>query len=79
MPEVSVSIPRAGQAVVEGNIEEWLVPDGTVVTEGDPIYVLETDKVSMEVVAPVSGTLSILLGVGGPYAVGTEIARIHAS
>jgi pyruvate/2-oxoglutarate dehydrogenase complex dihydrolipoamide acyltransferase (E2) component len=76
MAEVPVSIPRAGQATVEGNIAEWLVADGASVAEGAPLYLLETDKVEMEVPSPASGVLSILVDVGGPFPVGTQIGRI---
>jgi pyruvate/2-oxoglutarate dehydrogenase complex dihydrolipoamide acyltransferase (E2) component len=76
MAEVPVSIPRAGQATVEGNITEWLVGDGTEVAEGAPLYLFETDKVEIEIPSPASGVLSILIEAGGPFPVGTEIGRI---
>ncbi|MBW8826257.1 MAG: lipoyl domain-containing protein [Acidobacteria bacterium] len=76
MAEVSIAIPRAGQATVEGTISQWLVADGASVTEGQTLYALETDKVEMEVAAPASGVLSIAVEAGGPYDVGTEIGRI---
>ena len=44
---------------------------------GQPLYLLETDKVEMEVPAPISGVLSISVQVGGPYEVGTEIGIIE--
>lgn len=76
MAEVSISIPRAGQATTEGSISQWLVADGATVTEGQPLYLLETDKVEMEVPSPASGVLSIAVHDGGPYPVGTEIGKI---
>lgn len=79
MAEVPIAIPRAGQATVEGTISQWLVPDGASVTEGQTLYVLETDKVEMEVPSPASGVLSIAIEAGGPYDVGTEIGRITTS
>jgi pyruvate/2-oxoglutarate dehydrogenase complex dihydrolipoamide acyltransferase (E2) component len=79
MAEVPISIPRAGQATVEGSVSQWLVGDGAQVTEGQAIYVLETDKVEMEVPAPATGVLSISVTEGGPYPVGTEVGRIVTS
>jgi pyruvate/2-oxoglutarate dehydrogenase complex dihydrolipoamide acyltransferase (E2) component len=76
MAEVSISIPRAGQATTEGSISQWLVADGTTVAEGQPLYLLETDKVEMEVPSPAAGVLSIVIHDGGPYPVGTEIGKI---
>jgi pyruvate/2-oxoglutarate dehydrogenase complex dihydrolipoamide acyltransferase (E2) component len=78
MAAVSISIPRAGQAMVEGSIARWLVGDGALVAEGQSLYLLETDKVEMEVPAPISGVLSIIVPVGGPYDVGTEIGVIES-
>jgi len=76
MAEVSLRIPRAGQASTEGSVSQWLVRDGETVTEGQPLYLLETDKVEMEVPSPASGVVSITIPEGGPYDVGTEIGRI---
>jgi pyruvate/2-oxoglutarate dehydrogenase complex dihydrolipoamide acyltransferase (E2) component len=76
VPEVPINIPRAGQASVEGTVAQWLVADGAHVAEGAPLYVLETDKVEMEVPSPATGTLSITARTGEALPVGTEIARI---
>ena len=37
-------IPRLEMAMTEGGLAQWLVEDGAQVAEGDPIYVLETEK-----------------------------------
>ena len=76
MADVPIAIPRAGQATVDGTISQWLVADGASVTVGQTLYILETDKVEMEVPSPASGVLSITVEAGGPYDVGTEIGSI---
>jgi pyruvate/2-oxoglutarate dehydrogenase complex dihydrolipoamide acyltransferase (E2) component len=56
-----VLFPKIGFSMIEGEIQEWLVADGEVVSEGQPIYILESDKAAQEVEAPASGTLRILV------------------
>lgn len=69
-------IPQAGSEMDEGELTEWLVPSGTRVDEGQPVYVLATDKVEMEVEAPTSGVLHHIGEAGQVYPVGTVVARI---
>lgn len=69
-------IPQAGSEMDEGELVEWLVPSGTRVEEGRPVYVLATDKVEMDVEAPASGILHHVGEAGQVYAVGTVVARI---
>jgi pyruvate/2-oxoglutarate dehydrogenase complex dihydrolipoamide acyltransferase (E2) component len=71
-----ITIPRAGQNITEATLVEWLVGDGEVVTAGDDIYRIETDKAEMDVEAPVSGTLRQTGLVGETYDVGTPIGEI---
>jgi pyruvate/2-oxoglutarate dehydrogenase complex dihydrolipoamide acyltransferase (E2) component len=69
-------IPQAGSEMDEGELTEWLVPSGTRVDEGQPVYVLATDKVEMDVEAPASGVLHHIGEAGQVYPVGTVVARI---
>jgi pyruvate/2-oxoglutarate dehydrogenase complex dihydrolipoamide acyltransferase (E2) component len=69
-------IPQAGSEMDEGELTEWLVPSGTRVDEGQPVYVLATDKVEMDVQAPASGVLHHVGEAGQVYPVGTVVARI---
>jgi pyruvate dehydrogenase E2 component (dihydrolipoamide acetyltransferase) len=56
----------------------WLRPAGSVVTQGEPIMEIETDKVTVEIEAPRSGTLDTLLANEGDLvAVGTVVALIR--
>jgi len=73
-----IAIPKASQAITEGTIIEWMVEDGGRVAAGQVLYRLETDKVEMDVEAPVSGVLRISGTVGQTYLVGTEIGRIES-
>lgn len=74
---VPISIPKLGVAMTEGSVVEWLVADGAPVTAGEPLYLLETDKVENEIEAPTSGVLRVMAAAGAVYPVGTKIAEIE--
>lgn len=72
----SLTIPKLAMSMTEGTLVEWLVDNGAQVNEGQPIYVVEYDKSSMEIEAPASGTLTQTGEEGETYDVGTEIGSI---
>jgi pyruvate/2-oxoglutarate dehydrogenase complex dihydrolipoamide acyltransferase (E2) component len=72
-----ILIPKLGVSMTEGTLIEWLVADGAVVSEGDPIYLIETDKVENEVNATAAGTIRITGQEGETYAVGESIGEIE--
>ena len=61
----------------EGILSEWLVGDGMPVTEGEPLYSIESDKSTNEVESPATGTLRIVAEVGETYEVGTVLGIIE--
>ncbi len=71
-----LTIPKLQMSTTEGTLVEWLVDNGAEVTEGQPIYALETDKSVQEIEAPASGTLTQSAEEGETYPVGTEIGEI---
>jgi pyruvate dehydrogenase E2 component (dihydrolipoamide acetyltransferase) len=50
-------IPKMGMTMKDGTVTRWLVPDGADVAQGQPVYLLTTEKVETEVEADASGTL----------------------
>jgi pyruvate/2-oxoglutarate dehydrogenase complex dihydrolipoamide acyltransferase (E2) component len=72
-----IRIPQAGVAMTEGTITEWLVADGDQVQPQQPIYVLETEKVEMEVECPSAGVLRITGQTGTIYPVGEAVGYIE--
>ena len=72
-----ILIPKLGVSMTEGTLIEWLVADGSVVAEGDVIYLIETDKVENEVTATASGTIRMTGEEGETYAVGESIGEIE--
>jgi pyruvate dehydrogenase E2 component (dihydrolipoamide acetyltransferase) len=72
-----VTLPRLGQGMETGTIVRWLKSEGDSVEKGEPLYELDTEKVTQEVEAEASGVLlRILAGVGEEIDVGKAIAVI---
>ncbi len=79
MPEVNVDVPKYGMGMTEATLVEWLVSIGEAVEAGAPIAKIETDKVDMDVEAPVAGTLTAqLVDEGNEFDVPGTIARINS-
>ncbi len=73
-----VLLPKIGFSMNEGVLTRWLVDDGATVTQGQPLYELESDKSLQEVEAPASGRLKIIVAATGEtYPVGTVLGEIH--
>ncbi|MDE2411005.1 MAG: 2-oxoglutarate dehydrogenase complex dihydrolipoyllysine-residue succinyltransferase [Sphingomonadales bacterium] len=73
-----VKVPILGESVAEATIGEWLKKPGEAVALDEPIASLETDKVAIEVPAPVAGTMGQYIAqVGDNVAVGAVIATIE--
>jgi 2-oxoglutarate dehydrogenase E2 component (dihydrolipoamide succinyltransferase) len=73
---VAVLVPKAGDAVVEGRIAQWFVADGAAVNADQPLFELETDKLTVPVPAPTAGVLKQLAKVGDVVAVESVVAEI---
>jgi len=71
-------MPQLGESVHEGTISKWLVKPGDKVVEFEPMLEVDTDKVSAEVPAPVTGILrEILAKEGQTVQAGAEIAVVE--
>ena len=71
-----VILPRLGQGMESGTIVRWLKSEGDQVEKGDPLYELDTDKVTQEVEAEASGVLLKILVSEGEVPVGTAVAYV---
>jgi pyruvate dehydrogenase E2 component (dihydrolipoyllysine-residue acetyltransferase) len=72
-----VTLPRLGQGMESGTIVRWLKSEGDNVEKGDPLYELDTEKVTQEVEAEAGGVLlKILAQEGEEIEVGKAIAVI---
>ncbi len=72
-----IILPKIGFSMTEGVLAEWLVADGASVTEGQPIFTLESDKSTNEVESPAAGTIKITGVPGQTYEVGAVIGTIE--
>src|SRR5438309_279141 len=71
-----VKLPRLGQGMESGTIGKWLKSEGDKVEKGEPLYELDTDKVTQEVEAEASGVLLKISIQEGEVEVGKTIAVI---
>ncbi|MGN1414452.1 MAG: biotin/lipoyl-containing protein [Anaerovoracaceae bacterium] len=63
--EKKMTMPKLRPEMKEGILCAWLKDEGDVVTAGEPVYEIETDKVVNQVEAPVSGVLKKILAEEG--------------
>ena len=72
-----IKVPSLGESITEATVAKWLKRPGEAVAADEPIVELETDKVTLEVPAPASGTLAeILAEEGANVPVGAVLGRI---
>jgi len=72
-----IKVPSLGESITEATVAKWLKRPGEPVAADEPIAELETDKVTLEIPAPASGTLAeILAEEGANVPVGAVLGRI---
>jgi pyruvate dehydrogenase E2 component (dihydrolipoamide acetyltransferase) len=75
---LEVTMPRLDESMSTGKLIEWLRKDGDRVKEGEPIAVVEGEKTTFEIEAPVSGVLhKTLHSAGSEVPVDEPIALIE--
>ncbi|MFQ5473289.1 MAG: dihydrolipoamide acetyltransferase family protein, partial [Dehalococcoidia bacterium] len=73
----TLTMPEIGETVTEGTIERWLKQPGDKVAKYEPIVEVDTDKVTVELPSPVSGTVKeILVKEGETVEIGAKLAVI---
>jgi|RhiMethySRZTD1v2_1073278.scaffolds.fasta_scaffold04926_3 pyruvate dehydrogenase E2 component (dihydrolipoyllysine-residue acetyltransferase) len=73
-----VKLPSLGQGMESGIVVRWLKKEGDAVSKGDPLYELDTEKVTQEIEAETDGVLAKIVVPEGEVAVGTTLAVIEA-
>jgi pyruvate dehydrogenase E2 component (dihydrolipoamide acetyltransferase) len=73
-----VILPRLGQGMESGTIVRWLKSEGEPVEKGEPLFELDTDKVTQEVEAEAAGVLLRIAVAEGEVPVGRTVAFIGA-
>ncbi len=80
MAQLNIVLPAMGEGVIEATINKWLVSEGTMVREDDPLVEVATDKVDSEVPAPAEGKIvSIIAKEGSVIKIGEIIAVLENS
>src|ERR1041385_6518266 len=65
---VELVVPSVGESITQVEIGDWLKAPGEVVNQDDPVVVIETDKVTVELPAPATGTITKMLKKKGDKA-----------
>jgi len=73
-----VKLPRLGQGMESGVIVRWLKSEGEPVAKGEPLYELDTDKVTQEVESELDGVLTKIVVPEGDVEVGATVAVIES-
>jgi 2-oxoglutarate dehydrogenase E2 component (dihydrolipoamide succinyltransferase) len=76
---VEVKVPSVGESVTEALLAQWFKNDGDTVKKDEPLFVIETDKVTLEVVSEAAGRLAIKVQEGETVAIGAVVGTIDAA
>jgi pyruvate/2-oxoglutarate dehydrogenase complex dihydrolipoamide acyltransferase (E2) component len=80
MPAIPILLPQLGESIAEATVVKLLVEPGASVQADQDIMEVETNKATMSVIAPASGTISTITAqVGTSYAVGAVLATLEVS
>jgi 2-oxoglutarate dehydrogenase E2 component (dihydrolipoamide succinyltransferase) len=76
---IQVKVPSVGESITEGLLAEWVKRDGDYVRPDEPLFVLETDKVTMPINSEHAGRLKILVQTGEIVKIGQAVAEIDTA
>ena len=76
MSLIEVKIPPLGESISSGVLAKWHVADGTVVKKDQPLFELETDKITSEGVADSAGKITFKVQPGTEVKIGEVVAVI---
>src|SRR5438105_3803375 len=75
---VELVVPSVGESISEVEIGDWLKAEGEHVEQDEPVVIIETDKVTVELPSPASGTIkSMLKHKGDKATVGDVIGYLE--
>jgi 2-oxoglutarate dehydrogenase E2 component (dihydrolipoamide succinyltransferase) len=73
---LDIKVPSVGESVTEATLAQWYKKNGDLVSKSEPLFVLETDKVTLEIEAEADGVLRIRVSEGETVAIGTVVGTI---
>jgi 2-oxoglutarate dehydrogenase E2 component (dihydrolipoamide succinyltransferase) len=74
---IDLKIPEVGESIQEALLAQWLKRDGETVRKDDVLFVIETDKVTLEISAPADGVLKIVVPEGQTVRIGAIVGKIE--
>jgi 2-oxoglutarate dehydrogenase E2 component (dihydrolipoamide succinyltransferase) len=75
---IDVKIPPMGESISTGILAKWHVKNGDSVKKDQPLFELETDKITSEGTAEVAGTITLKVEAGTEVKIGQSVASIEA-
>ncbi len=76
---IEIKVPSVGESVTEALLAQWFKNDGDPVKKDEPLFVIETDKVTLEVVAEDDGRLTIKVPEGETFAIGAVVGTLDTA
>jgi 2-oxoglutarate dehydrogenase E2 component (dihydrolipoamide succinyltransferase) len=76
---IDIQVPSVGESITEALLAEWFKAEGERVRKGEPLFVIETDKITLEVEAQADGVLHIAVPAGETVAIGAVVGAIEAA
>ena len=76
---VELRVPEVGESITEVEIGDWLKGEGEKVSREEPVVMIETDKVTVELPAPVAGIISKIVVPKGKQAKVGDVIRFTES
>ncbi|MCZ7564676.1 MAG: lipoyl domain-containing protein [Burkholderiales bacterium] len=78
--KVTLKLPMFGMNMEEATIVKWHKAPGEAFSKGEPLYDIETEKVTSEIEAPCAGTLlEVVAASGREVKVGDAVCVVDAS
>ncbi len=76
MPSIDIKIPPLGESITSGVLAKWHVADGDTVKKDQPLFELETDKITSEGTAEAAGKISLKVAAGTEVKIGDVVATL---
>src|SRR4051812_11352002 len=73
---IEVKIPPMGESITSGVLAKWHVKDGDLVKKDQPLFELETDKITSEGTAEAAGKITFKVAAGTDVKIGQVVATI---
>lgn len=76
---IEIKVPTVGESITEGVLSKWYKKNGDTVKVNEPLFEVETEKATTEVVANDAGLLSIIVPEGEKVLIGAVVGKINKS